>query len=178
MNIKYQLSASDFLAYQLYASSKSKLHQKRRFRSRLIIPIFYVILGLFLALANDRPVVGGIFTGLGVIWFIFYPMYSQWRYKRHFQKHVNENYKNRIHQPVEFELNENSVYVKDMVSESTINGNELKSLIETPGHFFIKLSSGLSLIVPKHTVENQAAFKSLILAFGAEYVNELNWVWK
>ncbi|MBB3125311.1 hypothetical protein FHS04_002855 [Mesoflavibacter sabulilitoris] len=178
MNINYQLTNSDFLEYQLYTSSKSELHKKRRFRSRIIVPIIYLLIGLYFANKNENGGIGIIMGGIGIGWFAFYPMYSKWRYKRHFKKHVEENYKNRINKPVEIDFDENSVNAKDFTSESKINGTELKELIETKDHFFIKLTTDLSLIVPKHSIENQTEFKKRVTEFGAEYVDELNWKWK
>ena len=177
MTINYQLTNSDFLEYQLYTSSKSELHKKRRFRSRIIIPIIYLVLGLF-ANQSGKFGIGIAFVIFGILWFVFYPLYSKWRYKNHFKKHVEENYKNRINKPVEIDFDENSVNAKDFTSESKINGTELKELIETKNHFFIKLTTDLSLIVPKHSVENQTEFKKRVTELGAEYVDELNWKWK
>lgn len=178
MNINYKLTNSDFLEYQLYASSKSELHKKKRFRSRIIIPIIYLLFGLYLAYKNHDKVIGIIFIVIAVIWFILHPRYSKWRYKKHFQKHVEENYKNRINKPVEINFDKNSLNIKDFTSESKINRAELKKLIETKNHFFIKLTTDLSLIVPKNTVENQIEFKKRVTELGAEYVNELDWKWK
>lgn len=178
MTINYQLTNADFLEYQLYTSSKSELHKKRRFRSRIIIPILYLVLGIFFANQNGKFEIGIAFVLFGILWFVFYPMYSKWRYKNHFKKHVEENYKNRINKPVEIDFDENSVNAKDFTSESKINGTELKELIETHNHFFIKLTTDLSLIVPKHSIENQAEFKKRVTELGAEYVDELNWKWK
>lgn len=62
--------------------------------------------------------------------------------------------------------------------KSKINRTELKELIETKDHFYIKLSTDLSLIVPKHSIENETEFKNRITELGAEYVDELNWEWK
>jgi len=178
MKVNYQLTNSDFLEYQLYTSSKSELHKKRRFRSRIIIPIIYLLFGLYLANKNENSGIGIMFGGIGIGWFAFYPVYSKWRYKRHFKKHVEENYKNRINKPVEIDFDENSVNAKDFTSESKIKGTELKELIETKNHFFIKLRTDLSLIVPKHSIENELEFKKRITELGAEYINELNWEWK
>ena len=178
MNINYQLTNSDFLEYQLYTSSKSELHKKRRFRSRIIIPVLYLVLGIFFANQNEKFGIGIAFVVFGILWFAFYPLYSKWRYKNHFKKHVEENYKNRINKPVEIDFDENSVNAKDFTSESRINGTELKELIETKGHFFIKLTTDLSLIVPKHSIENQTEFKKRLTELGAEYIDELNWKWK
>ncbi|TNE29220.1 MAG: hypothetical protein EP346_06605 [Bacteroidetes bacterium] len=178
MTINYQLTTSDFLEYQLYFSSKSELHKKKRFQSRIIVPIIYVFLGLFVARMEGYIRVGIVFTIIGIIWFAFYPLYSKWRYKRHFQKHVEENFKNRINQPIELEADESSLKAKDLISETTINGTELKELIETQKHFFIKLTNDSSLIVPKKSIENETEFIQSITDLGAEYINELNWKWK
>ncbi|QNK78200.1 YcxB family protein [Winogradskyella sp. PAMC22761] len=178
MNINYQLTNSDFLEYQLYTSSKSELHKKRRFRSRIIVPIIYLLFGLYSAITNENIGLGIVFVVIAILWFSLYPKYSKWKYGRHFKKHVEENYKNRINKLVEIDLNENSVNVKDFTSESKINGNELKELIETKDHFFIKLTTDLSLIIPKHSIENQTEFKKCVTELGAEYVDELNWEWK
>ena len=66
---------------------------------------------------------------------------------------------------------------KDFTSETKISGTELKELIETKNHFFIKLTTDLSLNVPKRSIENQAEFKKRVTKLGAEYVDELNWKW-
>jgi sRNA-binding regulator protein Hfq len=79
---------------------------------------------------------------------------------------------------VEMEFIEDTIRAKDFTSESIINGNELKELIETKNNFFIKLTTDLSLIVPKHSIENKTEFKKHLTELGAEYVDELNWRWK
>lgn len=178
MNLNYKLSNLDFLEYQLYTSSKSKLHKKKRFRSRIIVPIIYLLLGLYTVNKNQDNRIGIIFVAIAVIWFLFYPMYSKWRYKKHFQKHVKENYKNRIDKQVSIDFDKKSMNVKDFTSESKINGTELKELIETKNHYFIKLTTDLSLIIPKEAVTDKLEFKKRITDFGAEYIDELNWEWK
>lgn len=178
MKINYQLTNSDFLEYQLYTSSKSESHKKKRKNNRIIGPILFLVYGVYL-IKKDENYIGIIVFGIAaILWFIFYPKYSKWRYKNHFQKHVKENYKNRINKPVEIDFDENSVNAKDFTSESKINGTELKELIETKNHFFIKLTTDLSLIVPKHSIENQTEIKKHVIELGAEYVDEMNWEWK
>ncbi|WP_271768107.1 YcxB family protein [Aquimarina algiphila] len=178
MNLNYKLTNLDFLEYQLYASSKSKSHKKKRQNSRIIIPIIFLIYGLYLTL-KDKNYIGILVFGItAILWFAFYPIYSSWRYKRHFKKYVEENYKNRIDTSVEIILDENFVKAKDFTSETKINGTELKELIETKNHFFIKLTTDLSLIVPKHSIKDKAEFKRRLAELGTEYIDELNWKWK
>ena len=177
MNLNYKLTNSDFLEYQLYTSSKSESHKKKRRNSRIIGPILFLVYGLYL-INKDKNYIGITVFGIAaILWFIFYPKYSKWRYKNHFKKHVEENYKNRINTPVEIDFNESSLNAKDFTAESKINGTELKELVETKNHFFIKLTTDLSLIVPKHSIENKTEFKKRVTGLGAEYVDELNWEW-
>jgi len=178
MKINYKLTNSDFLEYQLYASSKSESQNKKRKNYRFLGPIIFLVYGFYLS-NRDKNLTGIITFGIGgILWFIFYPKYIKWRYKNHFKKHVDENYKNRINKPVEIDFDENSMKAKDFTTESRINGTELKELIETKDHFFIKLATDLSLIVPKHSIENKTEFKKRVTELGAEYVDELNWEWK
>lgn len=178
MKINYKLTYQDFLEYQLYSSSKSELHRKKRFRSRIIIPILYIILGIYFANKDEGYLIGILFTVLGILWYVFYPLYSKWTYRRYIKKFVEENYKNRINKEVELDFDVSSVSAKDYTSESKINENEIKELIETRDHFFIKLDTDVSLIIPKHAIENKEEFKKRILDFGAVYVDELKWEWK
>ncbi|WP_400077291.1 hypothetical protein [Winogradskyella sp. R77965] len=144
MKLNYQLTNSDFLEYQLYTSSKSESHKKRRRNNRFIGPIVIILYGLY-TIKKDENYAGIIISGiLAILWFLFYPKYSKSRYERHFKKHVEENYINRINKPVEIDFDENSVNAKDFTSESKIIGTELKELIETKDHFFIKLTTDLS----------------------------------
>jgi len=178
MTLNYKLTSSDFLEYQLYASSKSIIQKKRRRNSRIIAPILFLLYGFYLTKKDENYIGISVFAVTATIWFICYPLYSKWRYKKHFEKHVKENYSNRINKPVEIIFNESSLNIKDFTSESKIHGTELKELIETKNHFFIKLTTDLSLIIPKRTVENQTEFKERLVRFGAAYVDEVNWQWE
>ena len=177
MKLNYSLTNADFLEYQLYTSSKSRSQKRKRRNNRIVTPILFLLYGLFLSKKDDNYSALLIFGIIAALWLIFYPKYSQWRYKNHFKKHIEENYKNRIDKFVEICFDENSMNTKDLASESKINGSEIKELIETKNHFFIKLKSEISMIVPKHAITNQIEFKKLLTEMGAEYVDELNWQW-
>ncbi len=177
MRLKYKLINSDFLEYQLYTSSKSEATKKRLRNIRIFIPIAYLLFGLYLW-NRDGQVSGLIMFGiLALLWFIFYPKYAKWKYKRHFLNHIKEHYSNRINKPVELDLNDDFVDTKDHASESGIKASELKKLIELPNHYFLKMSTDLSLIIPKNAISDQNRFKEKIKKWKIDYVNELNWKW-
>ena len=128
-----KIPTTDFLESQLYNSSTSKLSQRNRFRSRLLIPIIYLILGLLLIFKDEKTVIGLILLIMSVIWYILHPFYSFWKYKRHYLKYIEENYKNRINPNTELDITEDSILAKGFTSEVEINRSdlsELKQLIE------------------------------------------------
>lgn len=176
MKLNIQLTFEDFLEYQLYSSSKSKNQNKNRLISRIIIPIIYLFISIFYFIDGGFKT-GIIFLLIAAIWYFLYPFYSSWHYKRHFRKHIEENYKNRINKIVEITIGENSLFTKENISESKISSNDLKSLIELKNHFFVKLSTDVSLIIPKKYIENQSKFKEILIGYGTEYVDETNWNW-
>lgn len=178
MKLNYKLTNSDFLQYHLYASSKSALHKKRRFQTQIIIPVIYILTGIYFMIKYDSYVIIAAFSAIAILWFAFYPKYSGWSYKKHFRKHIEENYKNRINTPAEIEFVADGVLTKDHTSESRIKGSEIKNLIEIKNHYFLKLSTDLFIIIPKQVIKNEAEFKEKVTALGVQYVNELDWKWK
>lgn len=177
MKLNIQLTLEDYLEYQLYSSSKSKNQNRNRFISRIIVPIVYLFFCVyyFVEQNNDTSLV---FLLVAILWYLIYPLYSRWHYKRHFKKHIEENFKNRINKPVELIIDDSSIIITEQTSQSKTNNTDLKNLIELKNHFFIKLSTDVSLIIPKKFIEDQSNFKELLISNGAEYVNETNWSWK
>jgi len=179
MKLEYKLNNSDFLEYQLYISSKSKLHKKNRNKSRIIVPLIYIILGLYLIYIQNFEI-GIVFFGIAILWYLFYPLRSKRRYKKHFEDHIKENYKNRIGKKVILEFDSDSDYIEssEFGTQSRINDSEFDKLIELKEHFFLKLKSELSIIIPKRAMDNISEFKKYLTDKNVEYVNELSWVWK
>ncbi|MFT5864184.1 MAG: hypothetical protein ACI828_002858 [Flavobacteriales bacterium] len=178
MTINCELTNEDYLVHQLYTSSKSKSHINKRFRSRIIVPIVYLLLALFLVYAKKDNRIGFVFVGVGFLWFLLYPMYSKWRYERHYRKHIEEHYKNRNNIPTEIVFGEGVINATDATSQTKINGTEVKELIELKDHFLIKLKTDLAFILPKHSIGDIAMLKSRVTHFGAVYVDDIQWAWK
>lgn len=178
MKLHFQLTDSDYLEFQLYTASRSEFHKRRRRKLRLIIPVFYILFALYLYFVNQYVTIALIFLVIGFLWFFIYPLYSRWLYKNHFKKYVKTHYQNRVGKPIDIEFSQKFILAKDFTSESTIDVAKLNELVETKDHFFIKLATATSLIIPKREVNSQSEFKNIITGYGVEYVNELDWTWK
>jgi len=177
MKINYKLKLSDFLEYQLYASSKSKLHNKTIKRTQFFVPVVYIILGIYIFLTLNR-VIGIISILLGLLWYIFYPKYAKRRNKKHFEKHIIENYSNRVDKLIELEFTPQFMFEKELTSESKIMVQEIDKLIELKDYFFVQLKSKLTFVIPKHAISDENIFKKKISEYDVDYVNELSWKWE
>ena len=135
-------------------------------------------MGIYVYYKTHHWAWASLLPALGILWLVFYPYYSGWRYKNHFRKHVNENYQNRINKDIELVIDENGLLLKDPGAETKIKASEINELIETPLHYFIKLNTNVSVIVPKLAVRKVEAFKEKLGKLGAVYTDQLNWAWK
>lgn len=178
MTISYALTADDYLVNNLYGSSKSDLHNKRRFRSRVIIPLLYFVFALFSYFSNGNEKMALIFGCVAILWFALYPRYSKWRYKNHFKKTIKESYKNRIGQTVSVEFKENNLFSKDLTSETSIDYIEFKDLVNLRDHYLLRLQNDLTIVIPKHAIEDVSFLPTLFDQLGKPVVDEINWVWK
>ncbi len=177
MTIKYQLGTEDYLLHQLYTSSKSELHKKRRNRSRLIIALSSIVFASFFFI-QDHAIGGAVYLLCGFIGYILHPFYAAWQYKRHFKKHIDENLKNRIDVPIKLEITDTYLKLSDPESNSEISVTLLDKLIELTDHFFIKLSNNSTIILPKSALTNQQEFVTRISALDVTLSNETQWKWR
>jgi hypothetical protein len=181
MQLQYQIDEPDYLAHYMFADAKSASLRKRRRLRRFLVPIPYTLAGLFFLIGAAYST-ASFFLITAVVWLVFHPSYSKWMHKRHYLKHVRENYKNRINTEVALTLNAEEIMLKDSGNEVKIKSTEFDSLSETQDHYFLRTKSNSVIILPKHTIKDQEALKSIISFLRNElkivFHDELNWRWK
>lgn len=175
------LDQGDYLTYQLFTASKSSDARKSRKRSKFILA--FIFLGIaYLFSSTENQFLTFFFLAFAIIGFIFYPFYSRWRYKKHYQSHINNTYRNRFNKPAILELSGDPLIIHEAGTELKINLSEVEEINEINGYYFIKLSSGASIILSKFKVANLAMLhdqvNELIMKTGAKHNIELDWKWK
>lgn len=180
MTLEYTLEQPDFLEFQLFSASKSERILKSRRNSRIVLPIVYFILGTLLFVFADI-VFGVVFIGIGLAWYYFHPNFTRKRYIRHFEKYLNENYRNRFGKPISLKFGEEFIETADYLSESKMRIREVEEINEIKDYYFLKVSSGESLIIPKNRLNERSDFHQYISKLandlGIKYNTELNWKW-
>lgn len=178
MKIEYTLTEEDILEYQLYTTSLSKpIHQKRLI-ARFGVPIMYILISIFFFFYNNNKDAILICVFLAALWLLFYPLYSKWKYKHSYLKHIKKNYKDKLDHVDALKLGNNTYfYVKEQGKEGKVKTSDAEKLIELKNHFFLQMKKGGAIIIPKTYVLNTEAFKQKMIEVNVEYLNETDWRW-
>lgn len=182
MKYTFSLDESDLLTHQLFLVSNSKPAIWRRRKTWLFTTItFMALASLFYQLSNKF--LTNYFLRIGIICLIFYPLYSRWKYKRHYTRHIREHLSGSIDKQTTLEFQEDFVFGKDETnSESKVSYSLVESFNELPQHFLLKLRGGQALIIPKNKISDTEQLRSDILdvtkKMSKELKNYTNWKWR
>ena len=176
MKLEYTINESDFLDYQLYTASKSERINRKRRNGQILLTVGFAILALIFYM-NTKVVLAIYFGIFSLATAIFYPRYFKRRYKKHYQGYIKEYYSKRFGQAVLTEIQDDLIYSRDHVGEGNIKMEEIEEVNETAKHFFLKVSTGQSLIIPKGTTVNPDEVRARFQALGLKINDEQAWKW-
>tara|TARA_Y100001937_G_scaffold128452_3_gene204832 strand:- start:52216 stop:52734 length:519 start_codon:yes stop_codon:yes gene_type:complete len=166
------------LTYQLYVASRSPRISMQRKRARWLVAIVAVALSgsyIFLQMYAGAA----ILMCLGLVWFLAYPMYSAWYYRRHYEKHVEEALSGLTSKKVSVGLN-GVLLLQDHTAESKVKLDQIETIVQIPGYTMIMLSSGQAVTLPvKHLGDELDPFiEALLEKSEARFSREPDWEWK
>lgn len=177
MTIEYKVSEQDFLDFQLYTASQSERINKKKRNGWILLTVGSIAFAIFFYLQQD--IILTIYLALvALACGLFYPKYFIWRYKKHYKVHIKENYSKRFGETEFLEIKEDAIFSKDKTGEGKINVSEIEKVDETNKHFFLKISTGFSLIIPKEGIENVDELRTKFLSLGLAVNDMTNWKWK
>lgn len=175
------LDENDYLTYQLYTASKTPRIKKARIRGWIFTTVTCLCL-TFLFFESDNDLLGYYFLIVSVLSLILYPFYSRWRYKKHYLKYIQDTYKNRFGEESTLEITEDIIVTKDKTGEGRINTSEIEEINEIKDFCFVKMTTGVSLIISKVKTEEidkiKNELKSLAEKKGIKYNVEVDWKWR
>ncbi len=180
MKIECFLEEEDFLTYQLFTAAKSERIKKKRRNSWIITTSLFLSLSL-LFYVTSYEFLPTYFLVAGMVSLFLYPLYSRWRYKNHYQKFIRENRQGVIGKEVEMEFTPNAIIEKSELGESKINTSELGEINEISSHYFLKMTTGNSIIINKERLlqaeEIQTYLEGLSEKLDINFNRELDWKW-
>jgi hypothetical protein len=140
----------------------------------------FLVLGMLFHKSNNE-IMRNYFLIIGVITLIFFPFYQRWQYKKHYLKHIRDNYKNKFVIETIIEFDKDFIKTSDKNSEGKIKINEIDEINEISGHIFIKIKPGDSLIIPKDKIQVEKFYQQLYPIIEKLKINwnkDLEWKWK
>ena len=181
MKIDYHLDEDDFLTHQLFIASRSPRIQLKRKRSRISVPIVYSIIGI-LFLVQEQFGLMFVFVFLGFLWYVFYPKWDKRRFIKHYQKFIQETYKERFGVVVSLEIGDAYMWARDEANESKIAVTEVTEICEISSTIYMLLRSGQTLILPKNKINDLGSLTKTLheLAdrLAISYTVNHHWSWR
>lgn len=178
LRIKYKLSEEDYLQFLLYATDQMPRTARKVLNGRIGVTVTFLILGWLMYSNNKEELFLPIyFWVMAVVSALFYKKYFKWRYRKHFRKHVRETYQGRIGKEATLEIGEEEIRTEDPTGEGKSKISEIEAVNETSEHFFLKMSNGMSIIIPKRSELNPAQVRDTLMARGLKIEDFHGWKW-
>lgn len=176
MTFEYSIKEHDYLDFQLYAASQSERIQKKKRNGHLFISIGSLAFALLFYWKGKLAM--SIYMGLvAVAAGIFFPKYFNWRYKKHYASFIKAEYAKRFGLLGTIEVSEEGVHAQDKTGEVKVKRSEIIQAVETERHFFVEISTGISLIIPKRDIENPDDLKEKFRALEIIVKDQRDWSW-
>lgn len=176
MKYTYKIDKEDLLEFQLYTASKSDILAKKRRNNRaVLVAASLVFSGYFFT--SDEMILGIYFAVMVVLFLLFYYKYFTWKQRLNYGRFIQANYSSRFGMEERLEIFPDKIFVKDNFGEGDVKASELTGVVEIGTHFFINLSSGTSLIIPKAQID-VSTMKKELTNLKTPFEEKLNWSWK
>lgn len=179
---KFSYTKNDFLDFFLF---KLSLNRKMIRNLRVVwigIPLIYIALPFILRLFNAEAGASSLYpyAFVALLWFILYPLYKKWRFKKHYSRHIEQHIAPGLDEPTHVILDKLNVFLKDSKNEMKFSNETFHSLYEINGSFYILLKNSGGIILPKEQVETEkirAVFKTLSEKWKIGYHVNDKWKW-
>lgn len=171
------LTENDHIIFQLYEASTNPVKIKSRKKSYFFLLVLSLLVICYGYLKNETFLMYyGLFCTFLVL--CFGNFYLQWRHKRHYTKQVKNNLNCQSVESVQVEIVDDHIRVIDKVSDSSVKISEITEVNEIKDYFFLKLSTGLNLIIPKTVSALNDEVNVMIKNHNIPHVVQLDWKWR
>lgn len=158
MKLEYKIEEQDFLDFHLFTASKSYRINKKKRNGWVLLTVGAIVVAFYFYLNQNNAMT--IYFGLvAIATGFFYPKYFKWRYKKHYKAYIAENYSKRFGQVETLEISNELIFSKGKIGEGKIKLSEIEKIEETNSHFFLKVSTGLSLLIPKRGLKDAESLR-------------------
>ncbi len=182
ITLDYSLTKDDFLFIQLYRASHDEQANKQRRREKYRIIGLSLLCGIVLFLDEEYRYYSYFMLGSGLLFFLVYPWWSAWFYKRMFKKQIEAQFKDQLPYFTKLVMEDEFIEVASPRGNTRFLISDIKSIIETKDHLVILFSEFMSIIIPKKEVPDLNLLQKQIEAYRDNYkipvTQDFVWKWK
>lgn len=176
----YKITAEDYLTHQLFGASMNKAIKKQRKRGLILWTTAFFILAIVFYLQGNK-FLSIYFIAFGIGFFLIYPIYASWIYKRYFKRYVYKHFTESNLNNMILTIDEEEIVLFNGKERGKIKISEIEKIEEIPTHIFIKLKGGRSIIIPKLKIENKEELLNCVSFLSKNnsfpYIQILKWKW-
>lgn len=171
------LTENDHIMFQLYESSTNPIKIKSRKKTFFILLALCLLAICYGYLKNETFL---IYYGLGCTLLIlcFGNIYIGWRHKRHYTKHVKNSSNGQPEETVQVEISSEQIRMIDKVSDNSIKISEITVVNEIRDYYFLKLSTGPNLVIPKTISALNDELNVMAKTHNIPHTVQLDWKWR
>ena len=95
-------------------------------------------------------------------------------------KYISTQYSGKINRSITITLLEESIKEISDAGEHKVNNTEIEQINEIADYYFLRLKTGVSVIIPKVMVNQNdilLVLKRISQRYGIKFNNELDWKW-
>lgn len=178
-SVTFQTHENDFLAYHIFDDVTNNGGKTGKGISYAWVFITIACLS-YLAYEKANHISTGTFEIVFLVLCVCsYPFFNRLNYVRHYKKFVRETYSTRFGKRYTLNFNKDFIGLADDAGEAKIMVQDVDEVFETIKHFFIKLKTNPSIIIPKNELESVDELrKELITVAGkaqAKFIYDSNW---
>lgn len=181
MELDYTLELEDYLEYQLYYASTDEKAIAQRRKERWRFSGMSLLFGLILLFDSYGSFWSYIFIASSILFFIIYPWWSAWFYKRMYKRQIAEAMKDHFPNKTHLLFSEDVMEVDSQKGHSVFNVQDIDSIAETKAYFYIKMKQFVVIIIPKKQISDISGICSQLRLYeekqNVSFIQNLAWNW-
>ena len=164
MEIEYELTEQDVIAFNLYHVKHSKVGKSSLQWQRYISPLIFLLFAYLLSIFTDFPA-GPLIVTFGLIsilWIIYYPKYFYFHIKRQVTNMLKSGKCAGLVGKHSMKMNKSGIVDSTSAEDTKVQWSGVHVLIEDAEHFYIYTGAASAYIIPKRDVYSVDGLKMYV----------------
>lgn len=160
MEIEFELSMGDLVAFNRYHSEHSPTQRRARLAWRLSVPAI-IAFGVVWNLNDLVPfLLGG--GAIAVLWFALYPRFQRWSLERCVRKLYGEGKNKGTICGHKLSIAPDAISERTDVGQATTSWRRVEKITDADQHLFLYTGAVQAFIVPRRAFSDESEFRAFI----------------